>query len=838
MMERVAPTADVHERSGLTQVEAARRLAEGGPNVLPAEPPPNAARRILEQLADPFALLLLVAAAVSVFVLGQLTEGLAIIVIVLLNVGVGAGSEWRADRASAALAALTAPAARVRRDGVVRMIPAADVVVGDVLELESGDRVPADVALVDARSLAVDESVLTGESLPEEKQAGVTIEAGTPLGDRLGEAFAGTFVVRGRGLGVVTHTGAATQVGRIATAMGAPSPPPPLERELRQASGRVAITALAIAGAMTAVGVARSDGDHDALVDSLFAGVALAVAAIPEGMLVAITTALALGAQRMARRGTIVRRLRALEALGTATVLCTDKTGTLTTGHLSVDTAVAPASSTERLWQAALRCNDAVGEVGDPIDVALVTAAAEAGQRLPPEVVRLDEAPFDAATRSMTTMHRIDDRRVVTVKGAPEAVLARCARSGARDEVALAAERLLGEGLRVLVFAEGAGEDLDATGLVPLGAVAFSDPVRPSAAAATAALAGAGITTVMVTGDHATTAATIAAEVGLDPSRVVTGAELDGLAPDERMARLRSATVVARVDPGIKVELVDARREAGDVVAMTGDGVNDAPALKDADIGIALAGAGGTDVAREAADLVVTNGDLGVLAVAVREGRAVYRNLVSVVSYLLTGNVSEVAVVVAGLFLLPDLAVPLLPVQLLWINLVTDGLPALALGVDRPPHDPLQDPPRPSTERLLSWSRLAVLAVRGILVGGVVTAGALLARRWDDDDEAVRSQLVLSLVVTHLLLAYVARADGLTFARGWGRNRALLATITVSLALQVLVFLVPPLRSALRLEALPAHAWALALGSALTAVVTIDLGRTGWRRLRRRRPAA
>ncbi|HET7488403.1 MAG TPA: cation-transporting P-type ATPase [Acidimicrobiales bacterium] len=812
--------------AGLDDEEAARRLAADGPNVLPAEPPPSLAARVWAQLSEPLTLVLLVVAAITLAVLREVEEGAAIAAIVVLNVAIGVSQERRAEAAVDALKGLTAPSARVRRSGRSCSVPAAAVVRGDLVELAAGDRVPADVVLVEAASLAVDEAVLTGESLPAEKEAGRPAEPGAALADRPGEAFAGTLVVRGRGLGVVGATGAATRIGAIAAALEDETDPP-LVTELRLVATRMSILAGALGCLLTLVVWLR----HGGATEAVLAGVALAVAAVPEGLATIVTSALALGARRMAHRGAIVRRLPAMEALGSASVICTDKTGTLTTGHLAVADVVAVPGRDDGLWDAALRCNDADAGVGDPVDVALIEAAVAAGRSAPPGE-RVAERPFDTATRSHATVHRTASGPVLSVKGAPEAVAARCRRGPALDALVAAVRSLEPSGLRLLALATAPTGDPDAGDLEPLGVVAFHDPLRPSTAATIARCRGAGIRVALVTGDHLSTARAVAAEAGLDPAPAVTGRELAALGPAERAAALREASIVARVDPSTKVELVAAHRAAGDIVAMTGDGVNDAPALRQADIGVALSGSGGTDVAREAAGLVVTDGDLATLVAAVAEGRRIWRNLVSVVSYLLAGNISEVVVVLGCIALLPGLVVPLLPVQLLWVNFVTDGIPALALGVDRPPGDPLASPPRARSDQLLGWRRQTMLLVRGVGVAGAVLATGLLARSWGWSDEAVRTQLLLSLLFAHLMLAYVSRADTVTFGSGWWHNHVLLTAVAGSLALQLPAFATGPGRALLGLAAVPAAGWLLAAGAAAVTVLVVDASRL----LARRRP--
>lgn len=802
---------------GLDPGEADRIRRQDGANVLPEGPSPGWAERVLKQLLDPMVLILIAAGALSFTVLRQPLEGGAILAIVVMNVVVSTVQEGRADDALRHLKELTAPQARVRRAGSVQTLHASELVQGDLVELSAGDRVPADVDLVAGHAVQSDEAILTGESMPVDKTPGGPARPPVPVADRLGALFGGTLMVRGHALGSVIATGPRTAIGQIALALSK-SPPPPLERELRRTAWRVAALALA-AGTLLVVAVQlRAPGDFSGLLQAVLAGVALAVAAIPEGLVAVVTTALALGAQRMARRGTIVRELSAIEALGSVQVLCVDKTGTLTEGKLTVTDVRALPGREPDLWKAALRCNDSVDGVGDPLEVALAIEAARRGHVLPAGP-RVAEQPFDPVHRSMSTVHQTPDGPRLSVKGAPESVLPRCVQDPRSERLGVTAQEMAREGLRVLAFADGVSSDPAAGSLRPLGLVGFRDPLRASAAQAVADIRRAGIQVVMVTGDHLETARWVGNAVGLDATHAIVGDELAGLALEKKAERLAGATIIARVDPSFKVDLIEAHRRQGRTVAMMGDGVNDAPALHRADIGVAVAGAAGTDVAREAADLVVTRGDLGVLAEAVREGRVIYQNLASVVTYLLSGNLSEVLVVLLGLLLFPELAVPLLPVQILWVNLITDGLPAIALGADHPPGDPLALPPRPVQERLLGAHRMRRILTAGGLAAALVLAVGTWARDQAWTPGQVQTQLFLTLVAVHLVLAYLSRGGAGVFHNGWWRNRVLLASILGSLALQVFVVLVPQTRRLLGLESLPPSGLAMALAAALAMVV-------------------
>ncbi|MBO3752759.1 cation-transporting P-type ATPase [Streptosporangiaceae bacterium NEAU-GS5] len=802
----------VHPADGLSQEAAERLLAEHGPNDLPRPVPPSLIARAARQLADPLSLLLLAAGLVTLLVLAEVPEGAAILAILGVNVVIGVSQEARADRAVDALRGLTAPMAKVRRDGVVVRIPAAYVVPGDVIEVAAGDRVPADACLAEADGLAVDEAMLTGESMSAAKRAGGLTGRDTPLGDRDGELFSGTLVVRGAGAAVVARTGPRTEMGGIAAALAA-APKSPLERELGRVSRRIGLLALVAGAAMVALGLARVGRGEIGLLDLVLGGVALAIAAVPESLAAAVTTALALGAQRMARLGVIVRRLPAIEALGATTVIATDKTGTLTTGRLTVVDHVA--LDADELWRAATRCNDARDGLGDAVDIALRVAASEREVVVPPGERRLAVRPFDAGTRSMSVLTTGGATGpLLTVKGAPEIVLARCAPGAETDRLAGAVQEMARRGLRVLALATGHSGDLDEDGLRPVGLIGLRDEIRPSAKDAVAACQAGGIRVVMVTGDHADTAAAVADEVGIPPGPVVTGGSL---VP----ADARTAAVLARVDPAAKLALVRALRDDGEVVAMTGDGVNDAPALRQADVGVAMAGGEGTDVAREAAAVVVTNGEFGTIVTGVREGRRLHHNVASMVGYLLAGNLAEIFLVLAGMIVWPDLVVPLLPVQLLWINLVLDGIPAIALGVDRPAGDPLTL--RPPRGGLLAGRALGDTVARAFIVAVLVFAAVEAARHLGWDAAQVRTQAVLTLVAGRLTLAYVARARWWTFESGWWRGRAVLTAVAGTALLQTVVTAISALGGPLSLVPLPMAGWAMALAAAVLTPPLCDL---------------
>ncbi len=794
--------------SGLTDEQAALALAEHGPNELPRPRPPTLLGRALRQLADPFSIMLLLAGLVTLLVLGEVPEGAAIVAILLVNVIIGVSQEAKADQAVRALRTLTAPMAKVHRAGVTQRVPATQVVPGDLIEVAAGDRVPADAAVIDSASLGVDEATLTGESRSAAKTRDGAHGGDVHLGDRTGELFSGTLVVRGSGTALVERTGAQTEMGRIASALEGRTKGP-LEIELAQVSRRIGLVAIVAGVVMVALGLTRVVRGEAALLDIILAGVALAIAAVPESLAAAVTTALALGSQRMAALGLIVRRLSAIEALGATTVIATDKTGTLTTGRLTVVDHVSVDE--DGLWAAVLRCNDARDGLGrrsrrrprDRRERARCTVAA-----------RRDPAG-DQAVRRRDPLHGRRHRRAAADReGRP--------RSGARPLRPRPRHGTAGPG-RARSHRTGparargrpgrhhrSGRGRPAPGRAP-GIARRDPPPRPGRPWPTAGRPASAWSWSPAT--TPTPSRAVAEQVGIHADPVVTGSALTG--PD-RAARLVEAGVIARVDPATKLDLVRALREHGEIVTMTGDGVNDAPALRHADVGVAMAGDEGTDVAREAAAVVVTNGELGTIVIGVREGRRLRHNVHSMIGYLLAGNLAEIFLVLVGLLVWPDLIIPLLPVHLLWINLVLDGIPAIALGVDRPAGDPLTRPPR--RDGLLARPALIRIAGRALVVGALVFVAVEIARRLGWSEEQVRTQAVLALVFARLTLAYVARSRRWTFERGWWHGRAVLIAVIGAAALQTLVTLVPALGALLVLAPLPPIGWLIAV---VAAVLTL-----------------
>ena len=805
---------------GLTAAEAAARLAVGGPNVLPAPRLVPVWRRVAAQLRDPLVLVLL-AAAVLTLATGDWTDASVILLVIVVNTAAGVIQEVKADQAISALTQLTAPEARVIRDGEQRPIPAADVVPGDLLVLAEGDIVPADARVTESAALLVDESSLTGESVPVDK---------SPEAARDGAAVvsAGTVVVRGRGRAVVTATGTASAMGRVAALMTPKAGLTPLQHRMIGVGRALAAAAVLLCAIVLAIGLARGQSVELMVITAI----SLVVAAVPESLPAVVTLALALGARRMTARHALIRRLPAVETLGSVTVLGTDKTGTLTEGSMVARRLWTPAGeavisgtgygprgevhqdgqplrpatapAVRELLIAAALCNDAAvrppaGDegwtaVGDPTEAALLTAATRLGLdpgQLAADGPRVSERPFDSARKRMTTVHRRPGGGVrVICKGAPESVLQPAVLADDPGLVARARELagdLAQDGFRVLAVAAAdrpaatAADDLE-QGLRLLGLIGILDPPRRSAATTIADCQAAGITPVLITGDHPATARAIATELGI----LHAGEDVvDCSDPAAGLGDAR-ARVFARATPEQKLAIISARQAAGDVVAMTGDGVNDGPALHHADIGVAM-GQRGTEVARQAADLILADDNLQTVVVAVEEGRRVYGNIRRFLLYGLSGGSAEIMVMLAGPAL--GLALPLLPAQILWVNLLTHGLPGVALGGE--PADPgvMSRPPRPPAESVLGaglWPRiLRVGLVVAAVTLGVALWGQATGRPW-------QSMAFFALGTTQLAVALGSRARPGSLA-----NPMLLVAVAGALALQLAGLYVPFLQELL-----------------------------------------
>ncbi len=821
--EQSARHLHVDTVTGLSVADAAARLERHGPNQLPEGRRRTPWRMLLDQFMD-FMILVLIAAAIVSGIVGELTDTLAIVVIVLLNAAIGFAQEWRAERAMAALRSMAAPSARVRRDGSVCELPAAELVPGDVVLLEAGNVVPADLRLLEAAQLRIAEAALTGESQPVDKHTGVLADAQLPLGDRSNMAWKGTLVANGRSIGIVVATGIRTELGRIARLLDeAEEVKTPLQKRLARFGARLAWAVLAICAIVFAAGLAR--GEPPILM--FLTAISLAVAAIPEALPAVVAISLALGAARMVKKNALIRRLPAVETLGSITYICSDKTGTLTQNRMRAEAfLVRGKEGGGEPWPSLLRAlalvNDATPDAdgvlcGDPTEVALLEAAIERQQdkaALESQFPRHGEFPFDSERKRMATVHADGAAFIACVKGAPEAVLEHCpwqlTAQGPvpldADEMLAHAERMAARGLRVLAFAERRMDALpvdigDAENdLTFLGLVGLMDPPREEAAAAVAECRAAGIVPVMITGDHPATARAIAERIGIldGGGRVVTGVELATLADADFAAQVRGIRVYARVDPEQKIRIVRALQAAGEFVAMTGDGVNDAPALKRADIGVAM-GKGGTDVAREAAHMVLLDDNFATIVHAVREGRRIFDNIRKFIKYTMTSNSGEIWTIFLAPFL--GLPIPLLPIHILWINLVTDGLPGLALAAERSERDIMRRPPRPPLESIFAHGMWQHILWVGLLMGGVCLT--LQAWAWHTGAAHWQSMVFTVLCLSQLghVLAIRSEKDSV-FRIGFASNRLLLVTVVGTVLLQLATLYVPALNPIFKTEPL------------------------------------
>lgn len=826
---------------GLAAREAERRLERWGPNELPEAAGRGWLSALTEQFTQ-FLVMVLVAAAAVSLALGEYLDAGAILAIIVLNGLLGFFQEYRAERALQALRSMAAPTATVLRDGTPLRVRADVVVPGDVVQLADGDIVPADARLLESAGLRMNEAVLTGESVPVDKSIDA-LPAETDLAERRCMAYQGTLVVHGRGLGVVVTTGAQTEMGKIAASVGKqPIARTPLQRRLSDMGRWLVYGTGGLCGLVFAVGVARGLN----VTDMFLTAASLAVAAIPEGLPAATTIVLALGVQRMARRHTVIRRLSAVETLGSVTVACVDKTGTLTQNRMEVQElwlASGPIDVRERQdgalegpLRAAALCNDAVGGLGDPTEVALLeladrlgVAPVEARRAAPREL----EVPFTAERARMTVVCRSNGERTAYTKGAPEVLVPLAAAlldggraapldEAGRERVLETAAEMARRGMRVLALAqrrldgETSAEEIERE-LVLLGLAGLADPLRPEAAPAIQQALAAGIRPVMITGDHPVTARAIADALDLPTRRVVVGRDVEEL-PDEELEReVAEASVFARVSSQHKLRIVEAYRRLGEIVAMTGDGVNDAPALRSAHIGVAM-GQGGTDVAREASDMVLTDNNFSAIVAAVEEGRTVYDNIRKFVHYLLACNLAEVFVVFLVLVAVGETA--LLPIQILFVNLLTDGLPALALGTEPPEMGIMRRRPRPPSAGILTAQSLVPL----LGIGTLVTAPTIGAYAWghaSGGGELARDLAFATLVGTELAASFAFRSPTGSVLR-LEQNAWLLGAVAASALSLVAVFYVPGLQPVFDTAAMSAGYWLGVIGLSLTPLVVVE----------------
>ena len=850
------------ERSGLSEVAAKERLLQYGPNVLKPKKKASPVVLFLRQFLSPLIYVLLAAAIISALVEHYL-DATVIAGILLLNAIIGFTQETRAEKAMEALVRLAAPKAKVRREDKVKLIPADGVVPGDVVILETGDRVPADARIIEVAELKLNESVLTGESMPVEKHTAM-LHGGISVADRKNMLHMGTTVSSGKAVAVAVATGMSTEMGKIASAMEEVKPEQtPLQKSIAKLSRFVIILFLGLCALLVVVGVLQGLG----LVDISLVAIAAAVSAVPEGLPAVVTVVLALGMRGMAQRNAIIRRLVAVETLGSATVICSDKTGTLTLNEMTVKCIYVDGQtievSGEGYWpQGEFRrggqplepqsdhalglllkigtlCNDALltreseeccNILGDPTEGALIVTAAKAEmdkEKLEMSFPRLDEIPFQSERQYMATLHPKDGGKVVYVKGSVESLLSR-SRYIVKDDKAVpiqtvdvqaiedAVDSMASEGMRVLAFAytevppnfEELTDEVLKEQLVWVGMVGMTDPPRREAIEAVALSLQAGIRVVMITGDHKLTAESVARQLGLPSGRTVTGAELAKMSEEELAQQVEDISVFARVEPLQKLKIVNALKKKGSVVAMTGDGVNDAPALKSADIGIAM-GIKGTDVAREASDMVLADDNFASTVAAVEEGRTIFNRLRNVVTFLLSTNSGELLTLLLCLALIGQ--VPLLAVQIIWINLVTDTAIAIPLGLEPKVGDELRKPPRHPKVGLLFPGLLARIGFLAVMMA----IGVFLVFRWAQAGlslEEARTIAFCTVVAFEWFKAFLVRSDEHTvFKLGVFRNRWLVLAISAAIMLQLAVIYAPPLQLAFHTVPLDIRQWGIIL---------------------------
>lgn len=846
----------VDPKKGLDSQEVSIRLSRYGQNKLKEKKKKTTLQRFFDQFKDAMILILIAAAIVSFVVVcveqnwGELFEPALILLIVILNAIMGVYQEGKAEKALDALKNMSAPHARVIRDGKESIIDASQLVPGDIIKLEAGDFVPADAKLIHSAGLKSEESALTGESVPSEKDYLAEVKEGAPLGDRQNMVYSGCSITYGTATAVVTATGMDTEMGKIAGLLdNEEDTQTPLQQKLAQLGKYLGIMALAACAVIFVVGLVSGTP----VLEIFMTAVSLAVSAIPEGLPAIVTIVLSIGVQRMVRKNALIRKLPAVETLGSASVICSDKTGTLTQNRMTLtkayadgdsDTELISSSNSEKirklLMYGTLCCDGSVvfeddeeKHLGDPTETAIIVAAHKNGMEqgdLGEKYPRLAEIPFDSDRKLMSTVNRIDGKIVVIVKGAFDVMAKRCI-SGDLDAAKQMTESMSRDALRVLAIAykeidalpeQITSEELE-NGLHFMGLVGMIDPPRPEAKQAVALCRRAGIKPVMITGDHVVTASAIAKELGilLDTDKAITGAELDAMSDEELDNQVENIAVYARVSPENKIRIVKAWQRKGQVVSMTGDGVNDAPALKAADIGCAM-GITGTDVAKGAADMTLTDDNFATIVDAVKEGRGIYANIKKVVGFLLGTNIGEVLTVFFAMVLWQK--TPLLSMQLLWINLVTDSLPAISLGMEAVEDDVMDHKPKQKNEGIFANGLGVKVVLQGVMFAIITLVGFVIGEKVTGTIEGGQTMAFTVLSLTQVLQAYNMRSDHSIFKIGVFTNHKLNWSSLISVLLVALV-LFTPVRIAFGLVLLEPWLYLVALGLIVAPTIVMELSK-------------
>ncbi len=854
--EELLNELNTDKQNGLSSAEVLVRKGKYGANKLREKKKKTTMQRFLDQFKDAMILILIAAAIISFVVVcveqnwGELFEPALIVLIVILNAVMGVYQEGKAEKALDALKNMSAPHARVIRDGEEKIVDASELVPGDIIRLEAGDFVPADARLIHSTGLKSEESALTGESVPSEKDYLAEVKEGAPLGDRHNMVYSGCSITYGTATAVVTATGMDTEMGKIANLLdNEEDGQTPLQQKLAQLGKYLGIVALAACGIIFVVGLVNGIP----VLEIFMTAVSLAVSAIPEGLPAIVTIVLSIGVQRMVKKNALIRKLPAVETLGGASVICSDKTGTLTQNRMTLTKAYVEGyldpenisnNNTEGikklLMYGTLCCDGSVvfhgteeQHIGDPTETAIVLAAHKNGMPkddLNKKYPRLAEIPFDSDRKLMTTVNKIDGKNIVIVKGAFDMMAPRCI-AGDLETAKKVTEAMSENALRVLAVAykeidtvpeNSTSEELE-NGLTFMGLVGMIDPPRPEAKEAVAVCRRAGIKPVMITGDHVVTASAIAKELGilLEGDRAITGAELDAMTDSELDAQVENISVYARVSPENKIRIVKAWQRKGQVVSMTGDGVNDAPALKAADIGCAM-GITGTDVAKGAADMTLTDDNFATIVDAVREGRGIYANIKKVVGFLLGTNIGEVITVFMAMLLWHK--TPLLSMQLLWINLVTDSLPAIALGMEAVESDVMDRKPKPKNEGIFAHGLGIRVVLQGIMFAALTLIGFKVGENVTGTLAGGQTLAFMVLALSQVVQAFNMRSEHSLFKIGTFSNHKLNWAALASTLLVALV-LFTPLKTAFGLVTLPLNLYLIGVGLILVPLVAMELSK-------------